>query len=354
MSSSCRALVFALAAAAGAALPAAGQDSTAGPAKPTRLFRSDSIFSITITSDIKKYTGMRDSLAPWLPGRLTVDGDTLRIGLRPRGHFRRKSSTCGFPPVYVMIEKDAAGKRDTKGTEFAKQGKLKLVTTCWPGNADYEGYIPQEYLLYKVYNLITPYSFRVRFVHVTYADSAHPDRKPIVTGAFFVEDQKDMAARNGGKIVKAQNAGRDDFDPLALAELSLFEYMIGNTDLSFAAEHNVRFVNPPGFGGLPVPVPYDFDWSGVIGTRYAKPDPSLPIGSVKQRLWISYCFTPEQLAPAVARFNAQHDSITALYTNNPLLDPKVAAATLDYFKEFWTTINDPKQLKKAVQRHCEG
>jgi len=347
--SSCCSRALAALALAACTLGARAQDSVpAAPAKPTPLFTSDSVFALTIAADIKKYMGTRDSTAPWMPGRLVTGADTIAIGLKPRGHFRRKSSTCGFPPVSVKFD-----KKGVKGTVFAKQEKLKLVTTCWPGRADYEAYIPREYLLYKVYNLITNFSFLARYVRVTYADTAHADRAPITTNAFFVEDQGDMAARNAGVRIPAKGATRDDFDQETLADLSLFEFMIGNTDLSFAGEHNVRFVRTAQFG-IVFPVPYDFDWSGVVDTRYAKPDPSLPIHSVRDRLWMSFCFTPEQLAPAIARFNAQRDAITAIYANTTLLEKKDADAALAYFADFYTIINDPKQLTKAIQRHCAG
>jgi hypothetical protein len=291
----------------------------------------------------------RDSTAPALPGRLIVGNDTLKIGLRPRGHFRRKSSSCSFPPVSVQFGKD------TKGTIFAKQKKLKLVTTCWPGRADYEGYIPQEYLLYRVYNLLTPLSFRARFVNVTYADTAHPDRAPIVTRGFFLEDHADMAARNAGSSVSAKNAGRDDFDPALLGLMSLFEFMIANTDWSLAAMHNMRFVGTAGtFPVVYYPVAYDFDWSGAVNARYATPDASLPIRSVRNRLWSSFCFTPAELADAIKAFNAQRPAITALYTDDPLLDQKAAASTLAYFDEFYQIINDPSKLTKEIKRHCAG
>jgi hypothetical protein len=341
---------FLLAAGAlGARIAAQDAPAHAEPAKVTKLFASDSIFSITIASDIKKYMNTRDSTAPALPGRLIVGNDTLKIGLRPRGHFRRKSSSCSFPPVSVQFGKD------TKGTIFAKQKKLKLVTTCWPGRADYEGYIPQEYLLYRVYNLLTPLSFRARFVNVTYADTAHPDRAPIVTRGFFLEDHADMAARNAGSSVSAKNAGRDDFDPALLGLMSLFEFMIANTDWSLAAMHNMRFVGTAGtFPVVYYPVAYDFDWSGAVNARYATPDASLPIRSVRNRLWSSFCFTPAELADAIKAFNAQRPAITALYTDDPLLDQKAAASTLAYFDEFYQIINDPSKLTKEIKRHCAG
>lgn len=342
---------FALVLAASALVAARGaaQDPAArGPAKPTRLFSSDSIFSLTIASDIKKYMGTRDSTAPWLPARLLAGGDTLRVGLRPRGHYRKKPGTCSFPPVSVKFE------NHVKGTEFAKQGKLKLVTVCWPGQAVYETYIPQEYLLYRIYNLITPFSFRARYVHVSYVDTAHADRPAIVAPAFFVEDAGDMAARNGGDRIAARNAGRDDFDPAALTQLLLFEYMIGNGDFGIAAEHNVRFVRTGQFG-LAVPVPYDFDFSGVVDALYARPDlKAFPIHTVRDRIWIGYCFTPAELAPAIAVFNARRAAITALYAGNPLLDAKVAASDLAYFDGFFALINDAKALNKEIQKSCAG
>ena len=350
MSSCSRALRAALGAALIVSAPLAAQDSTktAGPAKPTKLFSSDSIFAITIASDMKKFVDTRDSLAPYLPAKLIVAGDTLRVGIRQRGHFRRKTSSCTFPPVSVKFEKDV------KGTVFAKQKKLKLVTTCWPGRAEYEGYIPQEYLLYRVYGLLTPFSFRARLVRVTYADTTGKGRDAISTLAFFIEDQKDMAARNAGAPIEGKNAVRDDFDVPSLALLSLFEYFIGNTDVSFAAQHNIRFVRTEEFGSGIHPVAYDFDWSGVVNTRYAVPDRSLPIRSVRDRIWMSYCFSAADLAPAIAIFNDRRPAITALYTETNVLDKEAAQQTLEYFDAFYKIVNDPARLAKEIKRHCAG
>ena len=350
MSSCFRAIRAAIGAAAILGTPLAAQDSTkaAGPAKPTKLFSSDSVFTITIASDMKRFAETRDSLAPYMPAKLIVGGDTLRVGIRQRGHFRRKASSCTFPPVSVKFEKDV------KGTVFAKQKKLRLVTTCRPGTADYEGYIPQEYMLYRVYGLLTPLSFRARLVRVTYADTTGKGRDAISTMAFFVEDQKDMAARNAGAPIEGKNAVRDDFDAPSLALLSLFEYFIGNTDLSFAAQHNIRFVRTSEFGSGIFPVAYDFDWSGAVNTRYAVPDRSLPIRSVRERIWMSYCFTAADLAPAIATFNDRRAAIAALYTETSILSKEAAQQTLDYFDAFYKVVNDPARLAKEIKRHCAG
>jgi len=349
MSRCSRAALLALGATLLLAAPAAAQDSAAAaPAKPTKLFASDSVFAITIAGDMKTYVAARDSTAPWLPAQLIVAGDTISIDIQQRGHFRRKASSCSFPPMSVKFDKDV------KGSIFAKQKKLKLVTTCRPESAEYARYILQEYMIYRVYALLTPVSFRARLVRVTYTDTAHPGATPFTTMAFFVEDQKDMAARNGGTVLAAKNAVREDFDAPALAVLSLFEFMIGNTDWSFAAEHNLRLVRTGVFGAGILPVAYDFDWSGAVNASYATPDRSLPIRAVRERVWMSYCLGSPDLAEAVALFNARRGAITALYTDSRILDAEWAQRTIEYFDDFYKTINDPARLAKAVKRHCAG
>src|SRR5438477_9110718 len=75
----------------------------------------------------------------------------------------------------------------------------------------------------------------------------------------------------------------------------VFQYMIGNTDFAVTALHNIVLIQDS--VGVVYPVPYDFDWSGVISTPYAFPDSRLPIRTVRQRLWRGTCRTPQELAP---------------------------------------------------------
>ena len=64
--------------------------------------------------------------------------------------------------------------------------------------------------------------------------------------------------------------------------------MIGNTDWNLDKSHNIELIRPAS-GGAPIPVPYDFDWSGLIAPPYARPNQMLGIGSVKQRLFRGFC-----------------------------------------------------------------
>ncbi len=109
---------------------------------------------------------------------------TLNIGITTRGLTRR--TVCDFPPVKLWFDKE-----QLKGTIFRGQGSLKMVTHC-KATSGFQKYYVKEYLSYRIYNLITDYSFRVRPMMVTYIDSER-DSRPferfgflIVLGIFFV------------------------------------------------------------------------------------------------------------------------------------------------------------------------
>jgi hypothetical protein len=57
--------------------------------------------------------------------------------------------------------------------------------------------------------------------------------------------------------------------------------MIGNTDWWIHRRHNVDLVELA--DGSLVPIPFDFDYAGIINTPYAIPSPSMPIKSVEDR-----------------------------------------------------------------------
>ncbi len=64
----------------------------------------------------------------------------------------------------------------------------------------------------------------------------------------------------------------------ALDEFVVYQYLIGNTDRWISNLHNIKLVTKTGV--RPVPVPYDFDYSGAINTPYSVPHKSLSIKSV--------------------------------------------------------------------------
>ncbi len=160
----------------------------------------------------------------------------VAITLRTRGHFRRQARNCEFPPLKVEMAKAAAAR-----TLFEGNRTLKLVTSCRPSNADYEQYVLQEYALYRIYQALTPWSYRTRLAHIAYRDSAGK-AKPVDSWAFFVEDDGDLAQRRGSKKFQTTGAMFEHLEPTEFGYLQLFEYMSGNTDWSVSGLHNVTLM----------------------------------------------------------------------------------------------------------------
>ncbi|MCP5054810.1 MAG: hypothetical protein GY940_47030, partial [bacterium] len=167
----------------------------------------------------------------------------------------------------------------TANTIFEGEKKLKLVTHC-KNSRKYEQYYIQEYLLYRVYSLLTPLSFRVRMANITYIDS-RKKTKPVTKACFFIENFKQMAKRNNAGIAKVESIKVYQADREVSILVAVFQFLIGNTDWSNNFGHNIKWLLM-GDKKKYYPVPFDFDQAGMVHTHYAKPDRILRIKSVRE------------------------------------------------------------------------
>jgi hypothetical protein len=349
-----------------AARPAAAQDSvkvasvaaaTAHPPQdsskirsPSAFFASEQPLEVTLTTNIGKIRGDRRADPPWRPATLSYKSDsgsavTVPVEARTRGIWRLKM--CDFPPLRLNFKGET-----TRGTIFHKLDKPKLVSYC-QDNDLYEQYILQEYQLYRIYGLLTPVSHRVRLFKFNYADSGSGKIRAKRYG-FIMEEPNALGARLGGRVLEQKGALPADLDPFQDALFGVFQYFIGNTDFSVGALHNVELFFAT--QGTISPVPYDFDFSGVINARYAIPDPSLNIPNVRQRLFRGYCTDPAEYEKVFALFNEKKPAIYALYSDSigKLIDHGTVKSTLRYFDDFYKTINDRHAAKDAIIEPCIG
>lgn len=324
--------------------------STAQAQKDERLFATDTPFVFTLRADFRQVFRVRDTVnVPRTPATIRfTDADggerSIAVEIAPRGHFRIQARNCAFPPLRVQFPKGGL-----KGTPFAGQKVLKLGTHCRT-DREYEQYPMREYLIYRAYNLLGPRSFRARLARATYVD-VRDSLKPTVRWALWVESEDELGRRNEAKVRELRGAKFSDVDSAQMATVALFEYLIGNTDWSLYALHNIRLMQAT--GGTIFPVAYDFDFSGLASTRYATPDPRLPIKRVQDRLYRGPCLAPEQLAPSVAAFQARRVEMLALYDSLPALDRDYVSWAKGYLKDFFGTIGDPKALRAVVRDGCQ-
>jgi len=337
-----RRLVFGALAAAAVFAPAARAQQ--------RLFRTDSVLTVTVTANFGPLLKQRDSTELQKhPAVLSYAGDngklvSVPVRLRARGHFRRQARNCDFPPLWLEVKSS-----DAKQTVLSGLNKMKITTSCRPKNPEYEQYILQEYAVYRAYAALTQNSFRTRLLHITYRDTTGKIA-PVTSWGFLIEDIDDVAIHLHRSVLPAQGARFDDLDPAALALLSMFEYFIGNTDWSISGLHNMALLQDS--SAVAIPVAFDFDWTGAVDAPYAFPDKQLKIHTVTDRLYRGNCIAPEQFKATVDLFRSKHAAIDAIFADLPQLAPGRMKSMKKFYDDFWKRLDDPRGLQKEIAADC--
>lgn len=342
------------------ALPVAAQDEPPDAAKIAEwkseaenrpLFKSDSVLTFTLVANFNVISRDRDTLSTtehWGEVRMAgAGGEELKlpVQLRTRGHFRLNRRNCSFVPLRLNFR-----TREMRGTVFEGQDKVKLVTHC-NSNDQYDEYVLREYLTYRAHNLISPRSFRARLAKVTYVDSASGKALETRNG-ILLEHEDDVAKRMEGRVVEIRGAYFADVDDSQITEIALWEYFVGNTDWSLIALHNIRLVMGWANGTI-YPIAYDFDFSGLMNTRYATPDPRLGIRSVRERLYRGPCRTMAEYQPHLARYLENEQAIMQLYETFPGLDGRYRSETQRFLKEFFDFIKRPRDVENVLVVSCK-
>ncbi|HEX8841860.1 MAG TPA: hypothetical protein VF757_06125 [Sphingomicrobium sp.] len=315
------------------------------PSPPTPLFASDAPIHITITGPISNLVSNRREVPR--PGTLTVPGEgAYPITLTPRGITRLASDVCQFPPLRVEFTRPPPA-----GSLFQGQRKLKLVAHC-KRDPDFQQKVLLEYAAYRMYNLMTPQSFRVRLANIDYVDNG----KPYVSRlGFFIEDFGDVAKRNGmsvahmGPLVALQQ-----IEPRSAARQAVFEYMISNYDWSERAGpqgteccHNSRLMTA-GPGSLLTTVPYDFDFSGLVDAPYAGPPEGIPIRTLRDRNYRGYCAHMNEARAAAAEFSAKRGELLGVLATIPGMSDRTRASAASYLGGFFQDLDSGKIFRSCV------
>ena len=318
--------------------------ATKSQAEARKLFQDGPPLEFTLASDFKLLNKeRRPNNKNKFPAVMTVDGKDITVTLASRGHSRLNPRTCDFVPIKVEFSADQIA-----ATIFEGQTSLKLGTHCQNDKA-FDQYVIREYLTYKLANLVTPMSFRARLARGTYVDAK--SKKPISTHtALFLEHENDMARRLSGRDVAVPQRLFKDFDQGALTTMMLLEYMLGNTDYSIWALHNVVIVQDK--KRKLYPVPYDFDISGMVRPPYATPDPRLPLKSVADRLYRGPCRTVEEFDAAAEAFRARKADMMAAIESLNELDGSHKRDMKDYLDSFFRAIQTPESIKKTFVDGC--
>jgi len=312
------------------------------------LFGESDPLHITLTLDLKKYQREKFK-GNYMPVHFLYQlNDSVQLEkemrMKARGKFRRNH--CSLAPFWLDIRKS-----DRKKDGKQDVNRIKIVTHC-KGSQAYEEYVLKEYLCYKIYNIISPVSFRVRLVRMTYVDTGR-DNKRTEGWAFMIEPEQLLAQRMDAVVIKRDDLMTELLRPWEIDVLALFQYMIGNIDYSVYGRQNMKFLGLPGYGSSGyTPVPYDFDYTGLVDAYYAVPSEFLPIKSVRERLYLGPCREESAYLAAVEHIRQCKEEIFQMLNEFEFLDQKDKKGVFDYLEKYYKLSENPKSLIYSMQKTC--
>jgi len=323
-----------------------GQQSDRLHVESNRLFDSEETVEIRLEGDIETLLNDRGEDPSYHLFKLHVENpdskESLDLRVKVRGNFRRLKKNCDTPPLKFNFKKHEV----PEASLFAGQPELKLVVPCRG-----EEYVIREYLVYKLYNLFTDYSFNVRLVRFTFHDGGRGELSDPQYG-FLIEDKETLANRIEASLFERLNCRPEIVDQEAFFRMSVFAYMIGNTDWSIQFLHNTKlyFMNSE---KVFISVPYDFDLVGLVSSPYARPATALNLRSVRERVYRGYCLEDLNLInPTFSQFRELRPEIYRTIRENPLLDEDYIEFATEYLDDFYDTLDNRKKRSRAFRYPC--
>jgi len=317
-------------------------------ASASSLFEDNTVLEINLSGPISSlFEEKNDSRQ--LPFVLRANDLEHTIKVRVRGKSRRR--VCSFPPLRLNF-----AANDTVQSVFQDQNKLKLVTHCRDRGSVHASTL-KEYAAYRIFNLVSDVSYRVRLLHITYTDTdGGLKEKEFDRYGFLIESASALAERVGGQAEHVTGVSLRSLDNQQAATVYIFQYLIGNTDWSLVTAdeddtccHNGDLLK---IGSVRFYVPYDFDLSGLVNAIYARPDPSLNISRVTQRRYRGYCISTDALHDALSAIKARQVDILDVISQLPGLSQKETEATVKYLEKFFDKANDDDKIVRSFERAC--
>ncbi len=322
--------------------------SMAFPCFAAALFESEEVIEMTLTGPLDSVLDDKKQKREQ-PFVLQVDGVDINILARVRGNSRLR--VCQLPPLRLNFI-----NAEAQQTVFEGQKKLRLVTLCRKGERGQMDVL-EEYAAYRIFNLLSDISYKVRLLHVTYIDTDGRSKLASEPGyAFAIEPKEQLVEQVGGEWVELAGVKMSQVAERQASLVFVFQYLIGNTDWSFALAdgndaccHNGDLLK---INGKLNYVPYDFDLAGLVNASYAKPDPSFRIRKVTKRLYRGYCLSPKAVKDAIQTVKSKRDDILAVLTGMPGYSGKEAENKIKYLDKFFEQAQNEEKLLKLYERSC--
>ena len=258
--------------------------------------------------------------------------------VKTRGNMRKK--LCELPPLKLDFN-----KTQLRNLGFSDEDKLKLVLQCGELESHIQ-YMYKEAFAYKIYNLIDTLSLEIKPIDIQIIDE--DDLKHDYKG-FILEDEENLADRINGEIIEKGVIRSSGVHRDLYIKMAFFQYLISNTDWSIGGRHNIETVKVDSIERI-VAIPYDFDYSGFVGTDYAIPNPSFPILEISQRYFRVKDLTEEEMNNYLEFFNELRPTINRMLNDDSNLNEESKKQIRKSLSSFYRTINSSKKKKDFIMK----
>jgi len=316
------------------------------------LFLNKEPLNLTLKFDIKEFRKTRRK-EKYHPAELTCHVTdsfyvTHSVRVRARGKYRRDN--CSMPPYWLNI-RHAGIEAALEDPALRDVVKMKMVTRC-KSMGSHEYLVLREYLVYQLYNLLSDYSFKTRLVRIKYIDTGRKNRESENWG-FLIEPEDKMAERNNAMIVDSERLSLRTVNKEIMDKVAFFSYMIGQGDFSVTGQHNLKILalkefGPTGF----IPVPYDFDYCGLVNAEYAIPGEALGIENVRERYYLGACRDEQTHQKTIDWLSSYQDEMVDLIMNFEYLPEKEKLDMVDYIGSYFADSERENFIKYDINPTC--
>jgi hypothetical protein len=309
------------------------------------IFSSDDLLEISIHFNLSSYQkknlngGSLNGVLTFKPGK--PDSLSKNIVIKTRGAFRLEK--CSFAPMEINFRKSLFAYPDS-----GKIKKLKLVTHCQSG-VKYDEFVLREYLVYKLYNVLTDSSFKVRLLRVNYIDT-EKKRKPLIQYGIFIEPKSLLASRNHSVEVESMNLTQNHIQPEIMDRVAIFNYMVANWDWAVQSLHNILVLKSLSYSasGLGIAVPFDFDLTGIVDPDYNLPPPEKGLTSNRDRLYMGVCRDESAYRKALEEFVEKKDEFYRVINDFPYLNDRSKKDLNNYLDGFFNHLDKEKDINNLI------
>lgn len=306
------------------------------------LFDSDSVMHVRLITDIKQLVKdkMDEEYQPAILQILRSPSDTMTLDVEVRSRGNRRKEVCYYPPIRIKFPKQ----------EYSYH-KLKWVVSCRDSDL-YEQFLLKEFAAYRMFQTLTDKSFRTHLLRIEFVDTGR-DNNTFSRYAFVLENADALADRLGGRVYEPVILKEELLNMDHLALMTMFQYMIMNTDWALRNLHNIEIITDRATNSL-LAVPYDFDYSGMVNTPYAVPHPDLPIKEVTERYNVGLCLDEEAAEETRQLFMNKRAELEEACQSLPYLTERTKREVQYTLEEFFKDLENKRLVRKIFVQYCKA